>query len=43
MIATIALYDEGLVEFQGEHTVAIENVSLPEETIIVDGLAIKHP
>ncbi len=42
VVATIAIYAEGLVEFQGEHMVAIEDVSCPEETIIVNQLAIRQ-
>jgi hypothetical protein len=39
-VATIMLYPEGLVEFQGKHEVAIEGIG-DDEDISIDGLIIR--
>jgi hypothetical protein len=41
-IASITLYDEGLIEYNGEHTVAIEQIGYNEE-IVVEQLTIHKP
>jgi len=41
-VATIALYAEGLVEFDGKHEVAIECIGEDTEAIDIEGLEIHH-